>query len=485
MARNKAKELSNLVSNLMAVNVVNEKPEQFGRVVHLGRNTMTLIGLEDAFLGEVIERDGFSAYIIELAPGYVRAIRLGNNPVRIGDEFIRTNQPLSLIVNDNLLGSMLDGFGSAKLPRVLPKKMGTRQELFPEGSDFLRHQSIKRQMLTGVNAIDFLLPIGFGQRELILGKKQSGKTSLALTALKNQCKNGTIGIYVAIGQQRNKTLEIRNRFLLDGIKNFIVIEAGLASSAAERYLAPYTAAAIGEYFRDKGRDVLIVFDDLGVQAKAHREIALEAGTMPGKQTYTPDSFFIHSYLLERAHVAPNGGSITMLPIIATETDDICGYIPTNIVSITDGQILMHSQLKNSNYGMLVDLGKSVSRIGNSVLPKKIKKLISGIKIQQIGYLEKLLTVGLRSSVESVEELAKRTFELLEQEPYEAHSQWKQYLILCYLRACKTQEELLKIPLQRIYDLLLNKKKYSGAFKDETGTIAREFLEELGGNYVEV
>jgi F-type H+-transporting ATPase subunit alpha len=483
--KKKEQELNNLVSSLMAANVVNVKPEQFGRVVSLDRNTLTLIGLEDVFLGEVISSGDLRAYIVELAPGFVRAWRLGNQQVKIGDEFIRTNESLSLVVNENFLGSMVDGFGNGKLPSFIPNDKGVRQELFPEKTHLLGHQPIEEQCETGVNVVDFLLPIGYGQRQLILGKKKSGKTSLALTALKNQCKKGTIGIYVAIGQQRNKTLEIRNRLLLDGIENFIIVEAGLESSAAERYFAPYTATAIGEYFRDRGKKVLIVFDDLGAQAKAYREIALESGAMPGKMAYPADSFFIHSSLLERAYFDRSGGSITMLPIVATDADEIAGYIPTNIVSITDGQILMNSQLKNSNYGMLINLGKSVSRIGNSVLPKKIKKLISGMKIQQICYLEKLLEVSLRSSVDQRKSLAQRTFELLEQEPYEAYSRWQQYLILCYLDTCKTQEDLLEIPLQRIKDALLNSKKYSKAFSDKTGKIVRAFLKELEGEYVEI
>jgi F-type H+-transporting ATPase subunit alpha len=383
-----------------------EKPEwaEIGRVIETGDGIVKIIGLRNAVSQEVLiietvhgERPALALSLEEESIG---GLVLGDAlSVAVGDTVRRTGDILSIPVGDELIGRVVDPLGEP-LDGLGPifktgEKAPQRNPLEARAPGILERESVNTPVHTGIKAIDALIPIGRGQRELIIGDRQSGKTAVALDAILNQ-KNDTgrrtpICIYVAIGQKESKIVKIAETLKkFDALKYSIIVSASAGSPAAMWYLAPYAGTAIGEYFRDKGMDALIVYDDLSKHAWAYRQISLLLRRPPGREAYPGDVFYLHSRLLERSaklSKEKGGGSLTALPIVETQLGDVTAYIPTNIISITDGQIYLETDLFNQGQRPALNVGISVSRVGSAAQTKAMKKVAGKLKLAHAQFRE--------------------------------------------------------------------------------------------------
>jgi F-type H+-transporting ATPase subunit alpha len=370
-----------------------EKPEwaEVGRVIEVGDGIVKILGLRNAVSQEVL--------IIETAHGERPALVLGDFlAVSVGDTVRRTGDVLSIAVGDELIGRVIDPLGEPQDGQGPIFKEGAkiqRNPLEARAPSILERESVNTPVHTGIKAIDALIPIGRGQRELIIGDRQVGKTAVAIDTILNQ-KNDTgrrtpICIYVAIGQKESKVVRIAETLKqFDAFKYSIIVSASASSPAAMWYLAPYAGTAIGEYFRDKGMDALIVYDDLSKHAWAYRQISLLLRRPPGREAYPGDVFYLHSRLLERSaklSKEKGGGSLTALPIVETQLGDVTAYIPTNIISITDGQIYLETDLFNQGQRPALNVGISVSRVGSAAQTKAMKKVAGKLKLAHAQFRE--------------------------------------------------------------------------------------------------
>ncbi len=382
-----------------------EKPEwaEVGRVIEVGDGIVKILGLRNAVSQEVL--------IIETAHGERPALALSLEEesigglvlgdflsVAVGDTVRRTGDVLSIPVGDELIGRVVDPLGEPQDGLGPIFKAGSKPQRNPmerRAPGILEREGVNTPVHTGIKAIDALIPIGRGQRELIIGDRQSGKTAVALDAILNQ-KNDTgrrtpICIYVAIGQKESKIVKIAETLKkFDAFKYSIIVSASAGSPAAMWYLAPYAGTAIGEYFRDKGMDALIVYDDLSKHAWAYRQISLLLRRPPGREAYPGDVFYLHSRLLERSaklSKEKGGGSLTALPIVETQLGDVTAYIPTNIISITDGQIYLETDLFNQGQRPALNVGISVSRVGSAAQTKAMKKVAGKLKLAHAQFRE--------------------------------------------------------------------------------------------------
>ncbi len=382
-----------------------EKPEwaEVGRVIEVGDGIVKILGLRNAVSQEVLiietvhgERPALALSLEEESIG---GLVLGDFlSVAVGDTVRRTGDILSIPVGDDLIGRVVDPLGEPQDglgPIFKPGVKIQRNSLEARAPGILERESVNTPLHTGIKAIDALIPIGRGQRELIIGDRQSGKTAVALDAILNQ-KNDTgrrtpICIYVAIGQKESKVVRIAETLKkFDALKYSIIVSASAGSPAAMWYLAPYAGTAIGEYFRDKGMDALIVYDDLSKHAWAYRQISLLLRRPPGREAYPGDVFYLHSRLLERSAKLSKelgGGSLTALPIVETQLGDVTAYIPTNIISITDGQIYLETDLFNQGQRPALNVGISVSRVGSAAQTKAMKKVAGKLKLAHAQFRE--------------------------------------------------------------------------------------------------
>jgi F-type H+-transporting ATPase subunit alpha len=386
-----------------------EKPEwaEVGRVIEVGDGIVKILGLHNAVSQEVLiietvhgERPALALSLEEESIG---GLVLGDFlSVAVGDTVRRTGDILSIPVGDELIGRVVDPLGEpvdGLGPIFKDGKSGgnavQRNPLEARAPGILERESVNTPLHTGIKAIDALIPIGRGQRELIIGDRQSGKTAVALDAILNQ-KNDTgrrtpICIYVAIGQKESKIVKIAETLKkFDALKYSIIVSASAGSPAAMWYLAPYAGTAIGEYFRNKGMDALIVYDDLSKHAWAYRQISLLLRRPPGREAYPGDVFYLHSRLLERSAKLSKelgGGSLTALPIVETQLGDVTAYIPTNIISITDGQIYLETDLFNQGQRPALNVGISVSRVGSAAQTKAMKKVAGKLKLAHAQFRE--------------------------------------------------------------------------------------------------
>ncbi|OGY99106.1 MAG: F0F1 ATP synthase subunit alpha [Candidatus Liptonbacteria bacterium RIFCSPLOWO2_01_FULL_52_25] len=391
-----------------------EKPEwqEVGRVLEVGDGIVKILGLRNARAQEIL--------IIETAKGPRAALALNLEEESIGalvlDDFLsiavgdtvkRTKEVLSIQVGEELvgrvidpLGKPLDGLGDIfPVPSNVEGKKGTtpkRNPLEARAPSVLERESVNTPLHTGLKAIDSMIPIGRGQRELIIGDRQTGKTAVALDTILSQLSivkshKPVICIYVAIGQKQSKIVKIAETLKKFGaMKYSIIVSASASSPAALWYLAPYAGCAIGEYFRDKGQDALVVYDDLSKHAWAYRQISLLLRRPPGREAYPGDIFYLHSRLLERAaklSKEKGGGSLTALPIVETQLGDVTAYIPTNIISITDGQIYLESDLFYQGLRPALNVGISVSRVGSAAQTKAMKKVAGRLRLQLAQFRE--------------------------------------------------------------------------------------------------
>ncbi len=363
-----------------------------GYVISIGDGISRVHGLSDCMANELLEfSNGEYGMALNLEENFVSVVMLGSDEgIKEGDIVKRTGKVVSVPVGDeligrvvNALGQAIDGKGEIKTENIRP--------IESNAPGIIERKSVSVPLQTGIKAIDSMIPIGRGQRELIIGDRQTGKTVIATDTIINQKGKDVICIYVAIGQKRSTVAQIVDTLEKNGAMDYTIVVSATASELAPlQYIAPYSGCAMGEYFMEKGKDVLVVYDDLSKHAVAYRALSLLIRRPPGREAYPGDVFYLHSRLLERAaRLAPEygGGSLTALPIIETQAGDVSAYIPTNVISITDGQIFLETELFHSGIMPAVNPGISVSRVGGNAQIKAMKKVSGSLKLSYSQYRE--------------------------------------------------------------------------------------------------
>ena len=384
------------ISNIIKEQIKNYKSrlemKETGTVILVGDGIARVYGLRDCMSSELLEfEDGSFGMAQNLEDETVSVALLSNdNNVREGSKVRRTGKVLSVPVGEALLGRVVDALGNP-IDGKGPVATTEIRPIESEAPGIIERKSVSVPLQTGIKAIDSMIPIGRGQRELIIGDRQAGKTEIAIDTIINQKNTGVICIYVAIGQKSTSVVQLANELIRNGaMENTIIVSASASESAPLQYVAPYSGCAMAEYFREQGKDVLIVYDDLSKHAVAYRALSLLIRRPPGREAYPGDVFYLHSRLLERAAcVAPEygGGSITALPIIETQAGDVSAYIPTNVISITDGQIFLETELFHAGVMPAINPGISVSRVGGSAQLKAMKKVSGELKLLYSQYRE--------------------------------------------------------------------------------------------------
>ncbi|HUD70875.1 MAG TPA: F0F1 ATP synthase subunit alpha [Dongiaceae bacterium] len=390
MAEIKADEIVSVLKQQIAGFKGGVDVNEVGTVVSVGDGIARIHGLESCMSGELIEMPhGVYGLALNLEEGSVGAVLLGEfMKIKEGDTVKRTGRIMETPVGDALIGRVVDPLGQPQdgKGKVQTDKVGALERIAPGVVD---RQPVKEPMQTGLKAIDAMIPIGRGQRELIIGDRQTGKTAVAVDAIINQKSTGVICVYVAIGQKRSTIAQVVKTFEEHGAMAYtIVVSASASEPATMQYIAPYAGCAIGEYFRDIGKHVLVIYDDLSKHAAAYREISLLLRRPPGREAYPGDVFYLHSRLLERSAKLSDelgGGSLTALPIIETQAGDVSAYIPTNVISITDGQIYLESDLFFSGVRPAVNVGLSVSRVGGNAQIKAMKSVAGTLRLDLAQY----------------------------------------------------------------------------------------------------
>jgi F-type H+-transporting ATPase subunit alpha len=409
-----------------------------GSVISVGDGVAKIYGLEKAMAGELVEfGNGVFGMVLNLEENGVGVAILGDDTiVREGSNVKRTGKIVQVPVGEALCGRVvnalaipIDGKGdiNAKETRKIEIK----------APGIVARQSVKEPLQTGIKAIDSMIPIGRGQRELIIGDRQTGKTAVALDTIINQKGRGVYCIYVAIGQKQSTVAQVVDKLRQAGALEYTcIVSAGASEQAPMQFLAAYTGVTIGEWFRDNGKHALIVYDDLTKQAQAYRQLSLLLRRPPGREAYPGDVFYLHSRLLERAAKlsdAMGGGSLTALPIIETQAGDVSAYIPTNVISITDGQIFLETDLFYSGVRPAVNVGISVSRVGGSAQIKSMKQVSGTLRLDLAQYREKAAFAQFGSDLDAAtqKQLARgqRLVELLKQDQYSPMSVEEQVLIV--------------------------------------------------------
>jgi F-type H+/Na+-transporting ATPase subunit alpha len=411
---------------------------EVGTVIKIGDGIAEIHGLEKVMSGELLDLPhNVRGLALNLEEDKVGAVLFGDFPmVKEGDLVKRTGRIMEVPVGEALVGRVVNALGQPVDGRgpIITNTFNPVERLAPGVID---RQPVKEPLQTGLKAIDAMVPIGRGQRELIIGDRQTGKTAVALDTILNQKGKDVICVYVAIGQKASTIAQVVKTLQdYDAMSYSIVVSASASDPAAMQYLAPYTGVAIGEYFRDTKRHVLTIYDDLSKHAAAYREISLLLRRPPGREAYPGDVFYLHSRLLERAaklSEAKGGGSLTSLPIIETQAGDISAYIPTNVISITDGQIFLESDLFNSGIRPAINVGNSVSRVGGSAQIKAMKQVAGTLRLDlaQFRELQAFAQFGSDLDKATQAQLARgqRLTEILKQGQYQPMDVAKQILII--------------------------------------------------------
>ena len=411
---------------------------EVGTVIKIGDGIAELHGLEKVMAGELLEfPHNVRGLALNLEEDKVGAVLFGEfQAIREGDLVKRTGRIMEVPVGDALVGRVVDVLGNPidDAGPIVTEHYSPVERIAPGVVD---RQPVKEPLQTGLKAIDAMVPIGRGQRELIIGDRQTGKTAVAVDTIINQKGKDVICIYVAIGQKASTVAQVVKTLHDFGAMDYtIVIKATASDPAAMQFLAPYSGAAMGEYFRDNGRHALTIYDDLSKQAAAYREISLLLRRPPGREAYPGDVFYLHSRLLERAAKLSDlkgGGSLTSLPIIETQAGDISAYIPTNVISITDGQIFLEADLFNSGFRPAINVGNSVSRVGGSAQIKAMKQVAGTLRLDlaQFRELQAFAQFGSDLDKATQAQLARgqRLTEILKQPQYEPMDVEKQVLVI--------------------------------------------------------
>jgi F-type H+-transporting ATPase subunit alpha len=500
MANIKPAEVSKILRQQLEGIQTGAELEEVGTVLEVGDGIARIYGLSNAESNELIEfENGIEAIVLNLEEDNIGAVLLGpTEEINEGDIVKRTGRIASIGVGEGLLGRVVTPTG-----QPLDGKGPIEGELFNlpferKAPGVIFRQPVKQPLQTGLKAIDAMIPIGKGQRELIIGDRQTGKTAIAVDTIINQRSNFEKGkpvycIYVGIGQKGSTVANIAKILEEHGAMEYTVIVLATASDpAASQFYAPFAGAAIGEFFRDTGRDALIIYDDLSKQAVSYREVSLLLRRPPGREAYPGDVFYLHSRLLERAakiiesdevakqmndipeairHLVKGGGSLTALPIIETQAGDVAAYIPTNVISITDGQIFLETSLFNSGVRPAINVGISVSRVGGNAQVKAMKKIAGTLKVDQAQYreLEAFSKFGsdLDASTLAILNKGAKNVEILKQQQYVPMPVEKQIAIIY----CGTTGLLKDVPVTKV-------KEFEVEFLEYLDLKHRDVLDQL-------
>ena len=432
------------------------KPEEIGTVLTVGDDIATISGLQDAVYGEVLEfTNGIRGMVQELRPDELCCVLFGDSSgIEAGDPVHRTGKVAGMPVGEAFLGRVVDALGNP-IDGGEEIQADAYYPIERPAPGIIHRQPVNQPMETGLLAVDALFPIGRGQRELIIGDRQTGKTAVALDTILNQKGKNVVCIYVAIGQKASSVALLTENLRRRGAMDYcIVVNASASDSASLQYIAPYAGCSLGEYFMHQGRDVLIVYDDLSKHAIAYRALSLLLERSPGREAYPGDVFYLHSRLLERsAHLSDDlgGGSMTALPIIETQAGDVSAYIPTNVISITDGQLFLESNLFFSGQRPAVNVGLSVSRVGGDAQTKAMKKAAGAMRLDLAQYREMEVFTQFSSDLD---ETTKRQLtygqglmRLLRQKQYHPLTQHEQVITL----VAALNHVLEGIPAEKISD----------------------------------
>lgn len=486
----KASEISALIKKKIENYSAEIKADDVGTIVKIGDGIAIIQGLENAMSSELLEfPGGVYGMVLNLEEDSVGAVLLGDDTnIKENDEVKRTGRIVEVPVGDEMLGRVVNALGQAidgKEP-INAKKFRPVERVAP---GVMTRKSVCQPLMTGLKVVDSMIPIGKGQRELIIGDRQTGKTAIATDAIINQKGKNVNCIYVAIGQKASTVAQISEKLRQHGAMEYTTIVCASASELAPlQYLAPYAGCAIGEEWMEQGKDVLIVYDDLSKHAVAYRTMSLLLRRPPGREAYPGDVFYLHSRLLERAAKLSDklgGGSLTALPIIETQAGDISAYIPTNVISITDGQIFLQTELFNSGVRPAVDSGLSVSRVGSAAQTKAMKAVSSSLKLDLAQYHELLSFAQFGSDLDAATkatiEKGARLTELLKQAQYSPLSMSEQVLSLFAAKYGFLKE----LPIEKVRDfetymLKTYKEKYSDLVNeiDEKQILSDELVAKL-------
>ena len=434
----KADDISKIIRDQIGSYAVDVDVAEVGTVVSIGDGIARVHGVERAMSGEMLEfPHGVFGIALNLDEDSVGTVLLGESrEIKEGDQVKRTGRIISVPIGEELLGRVVNALGQpidGKGP--IPTTRYSEIERIAPG--VVDRQPVREPLQTGLKAIDTMVPIGRGQRELIIGDRQTGKTAIALDTIINQKDTGVICIYNAIGQKQSTVAQVvRILEEHDAMRYTIVVAASASDPAPMLYIAPYAACTMGEYFRDNGKHALTIYDDLSKHAAAYREISLLLRRPPGREAYPGDVFYLHSRLLERAaKLRPElgGGSLTSLPIIETQAGDISAYIPTNVISITDGQIFLESDLFNQGFRPAINVGNSVSRVGGSAQVKAMRQVAGSLRLDLAQYRELAAFAQFGSDLDKATQAqlnrGSRLMEVLKQAQYRPLSVQKQVLIV--------------------------------------------------------
>ena len=442
---------------------IGQDTSETGRVLEVGDGIATVRGLDRAVYGELVEFDtGVKGMIMDLSRETVGCVLLGREEgLGEGSRVTRTGHPADVPVGRALLGRVVDAMGRP-IDGLGPIHAADTRPIEREASGVISRQAVNVPLQTGILAIDSMIPIGRGQRELLIGDRQTGKTAIAVDTILNQKDQDVICIYVAIGQKASSVAHVRDTLQKHGAMDYSIIVSATASDPAPlQYIAPYAGAAMGEYFMEQGRDVLIVYDDLSKHAVAYRALSLLLKRSPGREAYPGDVFYLHSRLLERACRLTEeygGGSMTAIPIIETQAGDVSAYIPTNVISITDGQIYLETDLFFSGQRPAVNVGLSVSRVGGAAQTRAIKRTAGTMRIDLARFRELEVFTQFSSDLDQATQKTldhgKRLLELLKQPLYQP-MKVSQQAILLYIA---TNGLLDEVPLDQVREFALDFSK---------------------------
>lgn len=422
----RADEISSLIEKQIQGFEDSVELKETGRVISVGDGIARIYGLENAMSGELLEfPGGLVGMVLNLEEDNVGAILLGfDSDIKEGDEVKRTGRIMEVPIGPELIGRVVNGLGEPIDGRgpVKTSKFGPIERIAPGVID---RKSVHEPLQTGIKAIDGMIPIGRGQRELIIGDRQTGKTAVAIDTIINQKGQNVFCIYVAVGQKRSTVARVVKTLEQHGaMKYTIVVSASASEPAPMQFIAPYAGCAMGEYFRDNGQHCLIVYDDLTKQAAAYRQLSLLLRRPPGREAYPGDVFFLHSRLLERSAKVSDelgAGSMTALPIIETQAGDVSAYIPTNVISITDGQIFLETDLFFSGVRPAINVGLSVSRVGGAAQIKAMKQVAGQLRLDLAQYREMAAFAQFGSDLDAATQAqlsrGERLVEILKQDQY--------------------------------------------------------------------
>jgi len=435
----RAEEISEIIKKQIKGYGKDVEIAETGTIISVGDGIARIHGLDKAMAGELLEfPGGISGMVLNLEEDNVGAAILGedNENIKEGSTVKRTGRIVEVPVGPALIGRVVDAIGQP-IDGKGPINTDSFSKVEIKAPGIVQRKSVHEPLQTGLKAIDSMVPIGRGQRELIIGDRQTGKTAVAMDTIINQKGGDVVCIYVAIGQKRSTVAQVVSKLTEHGAMDYTIVVAATASEPAPlQFIAPYTGVTMGEFFRDSGKHALIIYDDLSKQAVAYRQLSLLLRRPPGREAYPGDVFYLHSRLLERACKVSDelgAGSLTALPIIETQAGDVSAYIPTNVISITDGQIFLESDLFYSGVRPAINVGISVSRVGGSAQTKSMKQVAGTLRLDLAQYREMAAFAQFGSDLDKATQMqlarGERLVEILKQAQYQPLSNEKQILII--------------------------------------------------------